>query len=184
MSRRRWPHRCAHLRLVRHTGCAGSTARLAQNEFWRGRCGIAIRPGAAAAGGRAVPDRAAMRPCCGLVGLLFGIAVLFYAWGPRDLDLDVEAIVEARDPPARREAAARLSPQATMPKTRAPRCSTAGTGRGGVPQRAAALVRRAVLVPAARPGRRAAVPARRARRPKANSRRALPPETAAGARTC
>jgi AmpE protein len=46
----------------------------------------------------------------GLAGLLFAIAVLFYTWGPRDLDLDVEAVIEAADPLARRDAVARLSP--------------------------------------------------------------------------
>ena len=36
--------------------------------------------------------------------------MLFYAWGPRDLDLDVDAIVNARDADARRAAAATLWP--------------------------------------------------------------------------
>jgi AmpE protein len=43
-----------------------------------------------------------------LPALLFGVAVLFYSWGPRDLDHDVEAIVEAPDAESRRAAAARL----------------------------------------------------------------------------
>jgi AmpE protein len=83
--------------------------RLAQNELWRGRYGIAfglVPPLLAVALFQVALDA----PLLGLVGLLFGIVVLFYAWGPRDLDLDVDAIVEARDPQARREAAARLSP--------------------------------------------------------------------------
>ena len=47
-------------------------------------------------------------PVFGLVGLLFDIAVLVYAWGPRDLDVDVEAIIDAPDTQARRTAIARL----------------------------------------------------------------------------
>lgn len=44
----------------------------------------------------------------GIVSLLLGIVVLVYCWGPRDLDIDVEAIIEAHDPVARAEAVARL----------------------------------------------------------------------------
>ena len=44
----------------------------------------------------------------GLVGLLFDIAVLVYAWGPRDLDVDVEAVIDAHDTPTRHAAIARL----------------------------------------------------------------------------
>ncbi|MET0809349.1 MAG: hypothetical protein ABWX93_11405 [Pseudoxanthomonas sp.] len=50
-------------------------------------------------------------PLLGLPGLLFGIAALVYAWGPRDLDVDVESIIDAPDPSARREAVARLWPE-------------------------------------------------------------------------
>ena len=45
----------------------------------------------------------------GLAELLFGVAALFYAWGPRDLDRDVGAVLDAPDPASRREAAVRLS---------------------------------------------------------------------------
>jgi len=48
-------------------------------------------------------------PLAGLGGLLLAVAVLFYAWGPRDLDQDVAAVVEAEhDGNVRAEAAARL----------------------------------------------------------------------------
>lgn len=47
----------------------------------------------------------------GLPALLFGVAALFYAWGPRDLDLDVDAVVTAPDIEARRLAARALFPQ-------------------------------------------------------------------------
>src|SRR3546814_16722067 len=46
----------------------------------------------------------------GLPALVFGIVALFYAWGPRDLAVDVDAVVEAGDPVARHDAAARLWP--------------------------------------------------------------------------
>src|SRR5690606_31227324 len=45
----------------------------------------------------------------GLGGLLFGVAALFHAWGPRDLDRDVDAVVDAPDPIARRHAAVALT---------------------------------------------------------------------------
>lgn len=47
----------------------------------------------------------------GLPGLLFAVAVLFHAWGPRDLDRDVEDVVEAPDGDGRRAAAAALWPE-------------------------------------------------------------------------
>lgn len=51
----------------------------------------------------------------GLGGLLFGLAALFHAWGPRDLDRDVDAVVDGPDPLARRHAAARLSDNGIAP---------------------------------------------------------------------
>jgi AmpE protein len=45
----------------------------------------------------------------GLPGFVFALVVLFYCWGPRDLDLDVEAVVEAPDAERRRVAAEALS---------------------------------------------------------------------------
>lgn len=44
----------------------------------------------------------------GLPAFLFALAVLFWCWGPRDLDLDVDAIVDAPDAERRRVAAAAL----------------------------------------------------------------------------
>lgn len=54
-------------------------------------------------------------PLMGLGGLVFAVFILFYAWGPRDLDLDVEALASAPDAGARREAAARLWPDGATP---------------------------------------------------------------------
>src|SRR5690606_7531347 len=39
-------------------------------------------------------------------------AAVFYAWGPRDLDVDVQAVVDAPDAASRGEALARLRPAA------------------------------------------------------------------------
>lgn len=49
----------------------------------------------------------------GWPALLLGIGVLYACWGPRDLDVDVDAVVQAPDVAARRTAAARLWPAGT-----------------------------------------------------------------------
>ena len=84
-------------------------ARFPEGSFWRGRWGIAL-----ALLPLLMPvllfQVALDAPLLGLAGLLLAIAVLFYCWGPRDLDHDVETILAAPDPASRREAAARLWP--------------------------------------------------------------------------
>lgn len=45
----------------------------------------------------------------GILGFVFAVAVLVYCWGPRDLDIDVEAIEEAPDEAARERAIAQLA---------------------------------------------------------------------------
>jgi AmpE protein len=83
--------------------------------FWRSRHGLvlALLPPLVVV---ALFQAALYKPLLGLAGLVFAIAVLFYSWGPRDLDLDVAAIIAAPDAVARREAAARLAlPGATPP---------------------------------------------------------------------
>ncbi|UHQ24013.1 hypothetical protein LVB77_04680 [Lysobacter sp. 5GHs7-4] len=88
--------------------------RFPEDSIWRGRWGIALAlvPPLLAVG---LFQLALDEPLYGLAGLVFGIAVLFYVWGPRDLDLDVDAIVAAPDPASRREAAARLWPHNATP---------------------------------------------------------------------
>ncbi|MFN7549992.1 MAG: hypothetical protein ACK5SH_00180 [Pseudomonadota bacterium] len=48
----------------------------------------------------------------GLASLALAVATLFYCWGPRDLDLDVDAVVHAPDGERRRVAASLLAPEA------------------------------------------------------------------------
>jgi AmpE protein len=86
-----------------------STQCATRPAFWRGRGGIAlaILPPLLLV---AALQWALHTPLAGVLGLLFALAVLFWAWGPRDLDADVAAVVDATDGASRREAAARLSP--------------------------------------------------------------------------
>jgi AmpE protein len=94
-------------------------ARFPGDGFWRGRFGIALA---------LVPPllvvllfQLALRDSVyGLPAILFGVAVLFYTWGPSDLDLDVDAIVEARDPVERHAAASRLWPSGAQPRLDGP----------------------------------------------------------------
>ena len=78
-----------------------------EGSFWRGRGGIALA--------LVVPllvvgllQLALAQPLWGFVGLLFDIAVLFWCWGPRDLDVDVAQVLDAPDAASRRTAAERL----------------------------------------------------------------------------
>ncbi|OGT55888.1 MAG: hypothetical protein A3E01_15030 [Gammaproteobacteria bacterium RIFCSPHIGHO2_12_FULL_63_22] len=50
----------------------------------------------------------------------FALAVLIYTWGPRDLDLDVDAVIDARDVTERRAAAVALFPEGGEPVIEGP----------------------------------------------------------------
>jgi AmpE protein len=83
-------------------------ARFPEGEnIWRGRYGVllAVLP-------PLLPvilfQIALYSPLAGVVGLLFGMAVLFYVWGPRDLDQDVSTLVDSEDTDARRASANHL----------------------------------------------------------------------------
>jgi AmpE protein len=56
----------------------------------------------------------------GLPMFVFALLALIYTWGPRDLELDVEAVVDARDPAERRAAAAALFPEGGDPVIEGP----------------------------------------------------------------
>lgn len=104
---------------VRHYGWYDSWLRWLDEKFpddgfWRGRWGIVLAllpPLFVVALFQIALDNAVL----GLPALLFGVAALFYAWGPRDLDHDVDAIVDAPDTETRRAAASFLWLQATPP---------------------------------------------------------------------
>lgn len=85
--------------------------RFPGDGFWRGPVGVllALLPPLLVVG---LLQLALRGVAFGLPALLFGVAVLFYAWGPRDLDRDVDAIVDAPDSIARAEALALLRPPA------------------------------------------------------------------------
>ena len=89
-------------------------AQFPEGSFWRGTWGIslALLVPLLVAG---LLQVALDQPLWGFVGLLFDIAVLFWCWGPRDLDVDVAAVLDAPDAAGRRDAASRLwAPGATV----------------------------------------------------------------------
>jgi AmpE protein len=86
------------------------TLRLAERPLlWRGRYGLllALVPLLLPIG---LLQYALHTPLAGALGLVFAVAALFWAWGPRDLDADVSEVVNAGDADVRRAAAARLGP--------------------------------------------------------------------------
>jgi AmpE protein len=82
--------------------------------FWRGSFGAALLLG--------VPvvllllvQQALAGTLWGLASLALSVLVLFYCWGPRDLDLDVDAVAAAPDPERRLTALQALAPDPPEP---------------------------------------------------------------------
>lgn len=93
------------------TWCNG---RFGEDGFWRGRWGVVLvllPPVLVIALLQAALDGGLW----GMAGLLFGTAVLFLSWGPRDLDRDVDAILDAPDRTSRRERIAQMVAEAQTP---------------------------------------------------------------------
>ncbi|WP_305805264.1 regulatory signaling modulator protein AmpE [Stenotrophomonas sp. YIM B06876] len=82
-------------------------ARTGVAAVWRGRYGaaLAVLPVVALV---ALLQWALHGRLFGLPALCFGVLVLVLCWGPRDLDRDVEAVIDADDATARRAAVAHL----------------------------------------------------------------------------
>ena len=89
-------------------------AQLGDTPSWRGAGGLlfAIGPPLLVV---ALVQIALRGDLYGLPAFVFALAALFYAWGPRDLDHDVEAVVVAPDTATRRDAAGRLFPERESP---------------------------------------------------------------------
>ena len=89
-------------------------AQLGDNPAWRGGTGLlfAVGPPLLLV---ALLQVALHGDWMGFPLFLFSLVALFYAWGPRDLDHDVEAVVQAADADARRTAAQRLFPERDTP---------------------------------------------------------------------
>jgi len=85
-------------------------AQAGEGGFWRGRHGIwlALLPPVLLV---ALLQFALLDRLLGLGSLLFGVVVLVCMWGPRDLDVDVESVLDANDAQTRRTRLAQLSPE-------------------------------------------------------------------------
>ncbi len=87
--------------------------RFAEGSVWRSRQGIvlALAPPLLVV---LLVQWALATPLLGIPSLLFAIALLVYAWGPRDLDVDVESVLDAPDAAARAEAINNLLPDTAI----------------------------------------------------------------------
>ncbi len=86
---------------------------------WRGRLGLMLAIGLPVLAVGALQFLLAGR-FYGLPLFAFALAVLVYTWGPRDLDLDVDAVIDARDSSERRAAAVALFPEGGEPVVEGP----------------------------------------------------------------
>jgi len=92
---------------------------LGGQSAWQGRFGLLIAAG--------LPVLAVAAAQYFLDGTFYGLPlfgfsllVLVYTWGPRDLDLDVDAVIEAREGESRRAAARALFPEGGEPLLEGP----------------------------------------------------------------
>jgi AmpE protein len=83
-------------------------------EFWRGGAGAVVTAGLPVLALALLQWLFAER-AFGIASLVLGVVVLFYCWGPRDLDLDVDAIASAPDAARRVAAMQQLNPEAQTP---------------------------------------------------------------------
>ena len=86
----------------------------AEDSFWRGHWGIVLvlLPAVLVV---VLLQVALDGRLWGIAGLVFGTAVLFLTWGPRDLDRDADAILDAPDAPTRRERITQMVDAAQTP---------------------------------------------------------------------
>lgn len=87
---------------------------LGGQSVWQGRFGLVIGVGVPVAL-IGVAQYLLGTHWYGLPAFGFALAALIYTWGPRDLDLDVEAVIDAPNLEARREAAIALFPEGDEP---------------------------------------------------------------------
>ena len=97
----------------------GQPEHAGRSSFWRGRYAIAL-PLLPLLLLTALLQWWLEGSWLGFLGLLFDVFVLVYAWGPRDLDVDVEAVVDSHDPASRTAAIARLWPPGSEPRSDGP----------------------------------------------------------------
>lgn len=95
-------------------------ARLGSGGLWSGGWALLPLVGLPVLAVMAVQTGLADGWLLGLFSFVFSVLVLFYCWGPHDLDVDVEQIIEATDRSQFRQAAAALWPDRAEPSLDAP----------------------------------------------------------------